>query len=186
MIYQHTVRHSMRCIRFVAAIVVVTILSLSLAAAAAPVVDTPVAPKSAPRSAASPLVPHIINPHLHGATPAVTTPTKSKQKSKVRHNHWSFSDWAVLHRGLGTITGEVHSGSGSPMAGIRVMLRSAKGKALAKTSSKHITHTNGGGTFVMKNVRIGTYRVRATKGKTAARSMVHVHGGLMSTVSVKL
>jgi hypothetical protein len=183
-----------RAITIASALLIVIVFSVSLPAATP--TDAPVPPPaSTPKPASSSLSPvqHLGNSHLHGVARAVTksagttalTPKKTTAKAKVRVRHWTFTEWAELHRGLGTVRGEVHNPSGSTMSGVQVSLRSSKGKVL-KPSSRHVTHTNGSGSFVMKHVRIGSYRVRGTKGKASGHVGVKVHGGQMTSASLKV
>jgi hypothetical protein len=146
-------------------------------------------PPAIHHAVARPAVSSLTNPHLHGAKPAVTKSTKKDEHKKIAHHwvgRWSFADWAVLHRGTGTITGEVHVSSGSPAAGARVALRTAKGGTLRNPAARHVTHTTSGGHFVMRHVRIGSYRVRGSKGKAAGHAAIKVHGGQMTTAHVKI
>jgi Carboxypeptidase regulatory-like domain len=162
--------------------------------ATSPTTPPPTAPKTPPAKPAVARTPHVANTHLHGALPAVVK-SAAKPVAKVadkvterahlaRHwtGRWAFANWAVLHRGLGTIAGQVHTASGAPASGVRVALRSAKGKVLGNAKARHVTHTGPGGTFLMTNVRIGNYRVRATKGKTVAGMPVHVGGGVATAM----
>jgi hypothetical protein len=132
---------------------------------------------------------HLVNPHLHGALPVVAKRVaREKKKIVARHwvGHWSFAGWAALHRGTGTIEGEVRSPSGSPVIAAHMVLRHIHGGIIRNWNAKHITTSGPGGTFIMRNVRIGSYRVRASKGKAAGATPIHVHGGMMTTVSVKI
>jgi hypothetical protein len=176
---------------------------LAIAFSAMGAAQPPAAPHAAPakaREAPSPThlaSSHLVNPHLHGAMPVVAKKDISKKtaektgegrRSIARHwyGHWSFAYWATLHRGTGTIEGEVRTASGSPVAGAHMVLRTSKGRTFRAWSKKHITTTSSGGFFMMRNVRIGSYRVRASKGKTAGATPTHVHGGSLSTVAVKI
>jgi hypothetical protein len=187
-----------RSLKIASALLIVAVSSMTLSAATP--TDTPVPPPGAtakPHGVSLSPTAHVANSHLHGATTAApktkTTgiitgsakTTTAKAKVKARATHWAFSEWAELHRGLGTIRGEVHGATGSTMTGVRVALRSSKGKVL-KASRRHATHTNSNGTFVMKHVRIGSYRVRGTKGKAAGHVGVKVHGGETASAFLKV
>jgi hypothetical protein len=183
--------HTGRCAG-VWVLLMVVLVSAATGAETPPSNAVPGVSRAASRSRSSALA----NSHLHGATAAVAKPAaKSTSKEdkdtgkSVRHKRearrWSFSEWATLHRGLGTIRGEVHSSGGSPMANIRVALRSPAGKVL-KVSARHVTRTGSGGAFVMRHVRIGSYRVRASKGKTAGHVNLHVSGGRTAMAMVRL
>ena len=137
----------------------------------------------------------LVNPHLHGAVPTAktpappskTAPTKTRSsRARLRYlPRWSYSNWVVLHRGLGTIRGEVLNSKDAVASGVHVELRSSKGKKL-RVSRRHVTHTTAGGTFVMRHVRIGNYHVRASKGKASGHVSVQVRGGTLSTALVKI
>jgi hypothetical protein len=187
-----------RCVKVVSALLMVALCSMS--ALAVTPTDTPVPPPGAtakPQGASVSPAPKLANSklpnsHLHGATAATTPKTTTAVKgtaktgaSTAKATRWSFTDWAELHRGLGTIRGEVHTANGSPMSGVRVALRSAKGKVL-KASRRHVTRTSGSGTFVMKHVRIGSYRVRGTRGKASGHVAVKVHHGETSSATLKV
>ena len=72
------------------------------------------------------------------------------------------------------------------MPAVQMVLRHAHGGIIKNWNDKHITTTGPGGIFIMRNVRIGTYRVRGSRGKAAGASTVHVSGGAMAVASVKI
>jgi hypothetical protein len=57
---------------------------------------------------------------------------------------------------------------------------------LSHVKARHITHTGAGGTFLMTNVRVGNYRVRATRGKAVASTPIHIGGGTVATASMRI
>jgi hypothetical protein len=197
---------SRQAFTFVCAVLIVITLTVSVQAATT--TDMP-APASTPKPVSvSAKTSHLANSHLHGAPaasnstpvakslPTGTAKTAAVKKAETkpggvvgaaakRTARWSFTDWAELHRGLGTIRGEVHGPSGAAMAGVRVELRNSKGKVM-RASMRHVTHTNASGGFVMKHVRIGSYRVRGTKGKASGHVGVKVRHGEMSSATFKV
>lgn len=155
--------------------------------------------------------PAVANPHLHlpsartapaageakTKAPAKTVKTEKEEKEAARtHLHhgryvpayarWSFVHWAALHRGTSTIMGEVVGKSGKPVSGAQVVLRTSKGKAFKSASAKHATSSNAAGQFVMRGVRGGSYRVRATKSKASGHTAIHLGGGRATMVTVKV
>jgi len=128
----------------------------------------------------------LVNPHLHNAKAAVAKSTINTKLAKHWQHRWSFADWAVVHRGTGTVMGQVHTASGIPVAGAGVVLRTSKGGAFRNVALKHITHTNAAGSFIMRHVRIGSYRVRSSKGKAAGHVGIRLHGGGTVMAMVKL
>jgi hypothetical protein len=135
---------------------------------------------------------HQVNPHLHLniATKGVPVDKKHEHSHERWHGHWhhywAFYEWATIHRGLGTVEGTVRSAEGSPMAGVRVLLRHANGHPFRRWGAKHVTHTSEGGGFIMTRVRVGSYRVRAEKGKANAHISIHVNAGAMAAANIKM
>jgi hypothetical protein len=130
-------------------------------------------------------IPHI-NPHLHLPLTHHVIPVARRHWRSHWHHVWAFSEWATLHRGLGTVEGIVHNGAGEPMAGIRVALRNAAGGVLRSVAARHITYTGEGGAFLMTAVRTGSYRVRATRGKAVGHVSIRVGAGRMVMADIKL
>jgi hypothetical protein len=167
----------------VAIIVSLTVVTTSLAVNRPAVVAhnaVPVQPvlRSHPRS---------INPHLHLPSDRSKEAPVSKRHSRSHWHHvWAFSDWATLHRGLGTIVGTVKGKDGQALTGIEVLLRTSHGKPFRSLAAKHITHTSEGGSFIMTRVRIGSYRVRAVRGKSSSHASVRVGAGRMANASIRL
>ena len=70
---------------------------------------------------------HIANPHLHGVRPELEH--YRHWDSHVAHHwydHWSYTYWVGLHRGLGNVEGKVIEANGAPAAGVSVSLRGSK------------------------------------------------------------
>jgi hypothetical protein len=176
---------------FRSALLVLSMAGVALLNSAA-TTPAPVAPPGAPHKSVAPHArPALANTHLHGAKLAVESAiakTRVAKKTLARHwlARWDFATWATVHRGTGTIEGKIVNASGSPMSGSKVFLRTSKGKALRTASAKHITHSGAGGLFIMRHVRIGSYRVRGELAKASGRTPVHVHGGVTNMVTVKL
>ena len=84
------------------------------------------------------------------------------------HSHWRYRwdyvAWVDLHRGLGTVLGQVVNAGGGPIQFAQVNLRRWGGKTFLVRSSKHIVHTGPGGDFIMRGVRAGGYRIVAAAG----------------------
>ena len=167
--------------RQLVAALICTLATIPLARAASPQAPYTAAPYKAAPYKAAPYHPPI-NHHLHGM--AETHPHRWV-RTRWAH-HWNAYAWFALHRGTGTVEGIVHGGSGSPMVGASVRLRHANGHALRHASARHITSTGSGGTFVMKHVRAGRYRVRADAQGHSGHTPIVVHAGQVVEVGVKL
>lgn len=128
--------------------------------------------------------PHLANPHLHGAKPAIEA-RKIEHRARYWVHRWDYTAWVSLHRGLGTVAGTVET-SGAPATGAKVWLRTASGKGFRSTAAKHIVFAGPAGEFVMRHVRAGTYRVLANMGKTTSRTRVHVTPGLMAMTQLRV
>ena len=150
-----------------------------------------------------PTVPHALpsyhgtfNPHLHGyatqsiasgrpTAPAVGAVVRTGGYTRWRGRHWNSVAWFALHRGTGTIEGLVHNGAGEPMAGMSVRLRDSHGHGFRSAAAKHVTTTGSGGSFLMRHVRAGTYRVHAEAHGQKGDSTVRLHAGQVAMVTIK-
>jgi hypothetical protein len=175
---------------FTALLLIAALACLNLAAAAAkpPATKPPAAKPPALKESFNKSLPAktVANPHLHNAKAAVAKSTTNSKLAKHWQGRWSFADWAVVHRGTGTVMGQVYSASGTPVAGAQVVLRKSNGGIFKSVASKHITHSSAGGTFIMRHVRIGSYRVRASKVKANGHVGIRLHGGHTAMAMVKL
>jgi hypothetical protein len=139
-----------------------------------------------------------INPHLHvAATPtpksdkddAKDKDAKEKDKDAVKKRGlpvWDAQAYIALHRGLATIRGDVLSFAGKPVVDCRVLLKKPGGRQFGIVSRRHITHTEADGSFVMLNVRPGTYRVVAVQPKRKAFVVRAVPANSVQVVALRI
>jgi Carboxypeptidase regulatory-like domain len=176
--------------------------ALSVAMTLGTVVSSATAATSAIAPPAAPHVhvttPFVRNPHLKGVESRAThaTSTTHKDDHGMRDHHidlhhawrhrWDYESWMVIHRGLGTIRGVVHGREGAPMTSVHMVLRKPHGGTFVRVSRRHITYTDAGGNFFMSGVRVGKYRVLASRGKMRGHVQVAVHPGSTANVSVKI
>jgi hypothetical protein len=183
-------------------------------AAPAHVAAAPHAVAPAHRAQAPHIATPMRNPHLHGANnpkaekeasaavhkhTAVAKGASEKEHSPAHahdfdahrgrhlfHHRWDFVSWVGLHRGWGSVRGEVTSG-GRGVSGAIVSLRSRHNRTLVLVSHRHITRSGADGTFVMYGVRHGSYHVHASAGRSSKSSgMVVVRTGSTSHAAVHL
>jgi hypothetical protein len=174
---------SRRVVTGAVALVLLVGMSLSLGAAGAAIV----AHKT--EAVAPPVRIHLpsVNPHLHlPASVGKAVPVAKRHARSHWHHVWGYTEWATLHRGLGTIEGTIHNAEGQSLSGVRVALRNANGGVFRNPALRHVTFTGEGGTFIMTRVRIGSYRVRATKGKAVSHVNVRVGVGGTTTANMRM
>lgn len=153
---------------------VAAFLSCALGAGPAEPDGNPTAPPPVHR------LPTVVNPHLHLGTAATTQPNSASRGTRA--TRFDTRAYVASHRGLGTIHGEVITALGQPLADAYVVLRTPGGHTFASASLRHTTITAANGTFTMKGVRPGSYRVFAKmsgkhaymKTAIAAKGVKHV------------
>ena len=122
-----------------------------------------------------------VNSHIHGVTPSTRVATHHEHRDWHHHHpwheRWNYVEWLSVHHGTGTIIGTVMGKNEEPVASAWAGLRGARNQVLRIASHKHITHTDSTGHFVMRHVLPGSYRLRASVGKTAGSTPITVHSG---------
>jgi Carboxypeptidase regulatory-like domain len=146
------------------------------------------------------------NPHLHGLESAAATVHKEEAKPEKgaeekrheereawwRHWHsrwrtrWYYVGWINIHRGLGTVLGQVVGADGVAVERAELNLRRAGGQIFSKQSDKHIVHSGVSGNFIMRRVRAGRYRVVANGNGENGFAQVRVHVWQSSVVNIRL
>jgi hypothetical protein len=135
-----------------------------------------------------------VNRHLHGVTPSTKVEHRERDRKEHRdwhhhhpwHERWNYVEWLSVHHGTGTIIGTVLGKDEEPAANVVAVLRNSRGKVLKRFSRKHLTHTDSAGHFVMRHVLPGSYRLRASVGKTAGSTPITVHSGTVLHEAVHL
>jgi hypothetical protein len=112
------------------------------------------------------------------ATPAVG----STRTVIVRRRHAN-----ATHRFAGHVVGVVRNGRGGYVAGASVRLAKAGGRPIRNPRLRHSTRTDSAGTYSMRSVRSGSYRVVASKkGLGKGYSGLGIRSGGVHRVDVRL
>lgn len=138
-----------------------------------------------------------VNRHLKLPTPAPVKPAAkaktavrrvtvrratSAKPARARHVHTR-----VTHRASGAVVGIVRDAKGGYVSGATVRLAKAKGRPIRNARLRHTTKTDAAGTYSMRAVRAGRYRVVASKsGMGKGQHALSIHSSGTHHVDVKL
>jgi hypothetical protein len=126
------------------------------------------------------------NRHIHSArSPSRTTYEHGRTASPgLRRTYWSGHSHVPVQRG--TITGYVSNANG-PVAAALVRLAKPGGRRIKNPHARHMTSTTSGGTFSMQMVKVGRYRVVASRAKMGrGHAQVRVLRAGVEHVNIKL
>jgi hypothetical protein len=140
-----------------------------------------------------------------GSPAAVASKSKSLQKHLPRNKHLHLSQATInellnaatkgsKHRKhhpprhpTSTISGFVHSASGSGASGVSVRLAKANGKKIRNARARHTTTSRINGGYIMHAVKAGRYRVVASKvGAGSGHKVLTVKAHHVHHADVKL
>jgi hypothetical protein len=116
-------------------------------------------------------VPHITSGLVRKAKPSTSTHSK-------RHH---------VRRPTASLSGTIRDAKGSAASGVSVKLAKANGKKIRNARARHTTTTSSGGTYTMRAVKAGRYRVVASKtGAGSGHKGVGIKAGKSHHADVKL
>jgi hypothetical protein len=130
-----------------------------------------------------------VEPKKVAGTPGKTAKVTPHRTTIVRatpHHRVVAHPRHVVRHLTGSVSGYVTSGEGA-VRGARVCLRGAKGHKFRSAARRHVVYTDAGGSFVMRRVRTGSYRVFASKsGVGSGHTQLAMHTSGMHRVEVHL